>query len=446
MLRVIATTVAFCALLLTAPARAEVNIQPVTAPQTGIEAWLVQDAKIPVVALSFSFEGGTAQDPANLPGVATLAAALLTEGAGQLDSQAFLGQLEDNSISLDFGAGRDTLSGRVYTLKERLPKAEELLRLALTEPRIDAEPLQRLRRAQEAALRQNRSDPESIASDTFFAQAYPDHPYGRPQDGVEGELERIDRVQVVGYLRRVIARDGLQIAAAGDISPEELGALIDRVFGAVPATGERRAVPAIDLAGGGEVVQVALQAPQSVIMLGQPGIRHTDPDWIATHVMNYILGGGGFSSRLMNEIREKRGLTYGVRSYVSDFDSSSLIWASLSTQNANAGQALDLLRAEWQRIATDGVSEAELRGAQSYMIGSYPLRFGTTPAIASGILQIKRDGLGLDYPARREEMIAAVTVADIQRVAQRLLSVDKLLTVIVGSPEGVTPTRQIARP
>lgn len=441
-------SLALATVLLLGPAmaRAEVKIVPVTAPKTGIEAWLVQDSKVPVVSLSFSFPGGSAEDPAGLPGVANLASDLLTEGAGDYDSQSFQSQLEDNSITLGFSTGRDDFSGSLYTLKDKLPKAEELLHLALTQPRIDAEPLQRERRAQAAELRQERSDPGSVASRAYFAAAYPDHPYGRPQEGIEDRLERIDRVQIVTYLRRVLARDGLQIAAAGDISPDELGALIDRLFADLPAKGDIQPVADVTMAGAGQVLLVPMETPQSVMMLGQPGLRHTDDDWIATHVMNYILGGGGFASRLMNEIREKRGLTYGVRSYVSDFDHSDMIWASLSTRNDAAGQALDLLRGEWKRIADSGVSDEELANAKSYMIGSYPLRFNSTQAIADGILQIKRDNLGVDYVTRRERLIQAVTAADIQRVARRLLDTSKLLVVVVGNPQGIAETKKLDRP
>ena len=431
-----------CLLFLVALPAHAIEIKRVLSPG-GIEAWLVEDHKVPVVAIEWAFEGAGAADPKGKDGLANLAARTLDEGAGPYDSQAFAAKLQDNAIALGFDAGRDAFTGSLRTLKENRDEAVELTRLALTEPRFDPEAVERMRAAVLSSLRRDQADPNYVSRRLFYSTAYPGHPYG---DEIRGTLETLPAItpdDLRTFAKTQFGRDRLLVTAAGDITPEELGAALDRMFGALPAKAAVPDIPDAKPQGLGETLVANRPTAQTVMLMGQPGIQRSDPDWYAATVMNYVLGGGGFGSRLMEEVREKRGLSYGVYSYLISLDHSALVMAGGSTMNAKAGQALDIMRQEWKRMAEQGVTEQELADAKTYLTGSFPLQFSSTQAIARILLQVRRDRLGIDYLDKRDALINAVTQADVQRVAKRLLNPANLLTVLVGKPEGVTATRTL---
>jgi len=423
------------------PAHA-IEVKRVVSPG-GIEAWLVEDHKIPVVALEWAFEGAGSTDPEGKEGRSNLASQTLDEGAGPYDSQAFQGRMQDLAVSLTFDAGRDGLVGNLRTLKDNRDDAFELARLALNEPRFDPDPVERVRTSILSALRRDLADPNYVARRAFYSAAYPGHPYGGEVRGSLESLPRITTDDLRAFVKGELTRDRLVVGASGAITPEELGKALDRIFGALPAKSQSAPLPDAVAKGAGETLVAPRPTAQTLILLGQQGIQRSDPDWYAASVMNYILGGGGFTSRLMEEVREKRGLSYGVYSYLIPLDHGALVMASGSTVNTKAGETLDIIRAEWKRMADQGATDQELQDAKTYLTGSFPLQFSSTSAIARIILQVKRDNLGIDYLDKRDSLINAVTKDDVQRVAKRLLDPAKLLTVLVGRPEGVTPTKTL---
>ncbi|ALG69707.1 zinc protease [Azospirillum thiophilum] len=434
---------AIVAMALTAPLPARaMDIKRVVSPG-GIEAWLVEDHKVPVLALEWAFEGAGGSDPKGKEGLANLVTTMLDEGAGPYDSQAFQARLQDNAIALGFDAGRDGFSGSLRTLTERRGEALELTRLALTEPHFAQEALDRMRASIMASLKRDLGDPNYVARRQFYATAFPGHPYGGEIRGTLDSLPAIAPDDLRAFVKGQFGRDRLVVAATGDISPEELGKALDIVFGGLPARTDAPAIPDATMAGLGQTILLPRPTAQTVMLMGQPGVKRDDPDWYAASVMNYVLGGGGFGSRLMEEVREKRGLSYGVYSYLIPMDHAAVVMAGGSTVNAKAGQALDIIRQEWARMARDGLTDQELADAKTYLTGSFPLQLGSTQSIARILLQVKRDELGIDYLNQRDRYINAVTQADIKRVAQRLLDPAKLLTVLVGKPEGVSPTRTV---
>ncbi len=432
---------ALLVLFVTLPAHA-IEVKRVLSPG-GIEAWLVEDHKIPVVALEWAFEEAGGADPAGKEGRANLVATTLDEGAGPYDSQAFQGRMQDLAVSLSFDAGRDGFTGSLRTLKDNRDDAFELARLALTEPRFDAEAVERVRTSILTSLRRDLADPNYVARRAFYAAAYPDHPYGGEVRGTLESLPNVTIDDLRAFMKSDLGRDRLVVAAAGAITPEELGKALDRIFGGLPATSQAPPLPDVTAKGAGETLVAPRPTAQTLILLGQQGVTRADPDWYAASVMNYILGGGGFTSRLMEEVREKRGLSYGVYSYLIPLDHGALILASGSTVNAKAAETLEIIRAEWKRMADQGATDQEIQDAKTYLTGSFPLQFSSTSAIARIVLQVKRDNLGIDYLDKRDALINAVTREDVQRVAKRLLDPATLLTVLVGRPEGVTPTRTL---
>jgi zinc protease len=428
----------FAILMLALPVRAEIAIQDVTSPG-GIKAWLVEDHGIPFAALEIRFQGGTSLDAPGKRGAVNLMTATLEEGTGDLDAQGFAEARDALAADISFRPYQDSIGVSARFLTENRDASMGLLRQALIEPRIDAAAVGRVRGQILAGLRGDANDPQSLAGLAFDRAAFGDHPYGSSGDGTIESVTALTRDDVVAAWQGALARDRIYVAAVGDISAVELGVLLDDLLGGLPATGTPLPGPATyGLAGGVTVIDYA--TPQSVVMFGQPGMKRDDPDFFAAYLMNEILGGGRFSARLMTELREKRGLTYGVGTYLASMDHAELLMGSLSTENTKVMDVIELIRGEWGRMAGEGVTEAELEAAKTYLTGSYPLRFDGNGPIANILVGMQMEGLPIDYALTRNDKIEAVTVADIRRVAGELLDADKLHFVVVGQPVGVVST------
>ena len=425
-----------CAMLgLAPPAAGAVTIERVLSPG-GIEAWLVR-SPAPLVALDFAILGGADQDPADKPGVANMVSSLLDEGAGPFDAMEFHDRLERRAIEISFQAGRDQLRGTLRSLNESREEAFEYLRLALAEPRFDAEAVERMRAQIMSRLRRETASPNDIASRSWWASAFPGHPYGRP---VEGSLESVPRITVddlISYTHRVLARDHLKVAIVGDIDPATAGELLDRTFGKLPAKAELAAIPQATAQGLDRRIVIQLDVPQAVVNFGGPGISRADPDFIAAYIVNHILGGGSFSSRLYREVREKRGLAYGISSSLFWLNHSALMIGSTATRADGAGKTIEIIEHETRQLAEQGPTEEELTKAKAYLKGSFVLGLDTSNKIAAQLVQMQLDNLGIDYIERRSSLIDAVTLADAKRVARRLLD-NGLLVTVAGRPDGVT--------
>ncbi len=435
-----ALAIATVASVAVSPASA-IEIEKVTSPG-GIEAWLVSEAAVPLVSMQFAFDGGAAQDPAEKPGVANLVSVLLDEGAGDIDSAAFQEKLETLAIEMSFDAGRDTFYGNMQTLTENLDEAAGLLRLAITEPRFDAAAIERMRVQTESGLRRELTDPDAVAGRLWSHTVFGDHPYGRPVKGTLETVAAIGAEDLRAYHARVFARDTLKIAVVGDITADRLAPLLDEVFGDLSEKSDLTPIAEAALPDGGVQKVVEMEIPQTVIQFGRPGLKRDDPDFVPAYVVNHILGGGSFSSRLYQEVREKRGLSYSVYSFLYPLDRAGLIAGGAATRNDRAAESLALIDAEILRMAEQGPTEEELDKAKRYLKGSYPLRFDTSTKIARQLVEIQRDDLGIDYINTRNDLIDAVTIEDARRVAQRLYGDGSLYVTMVGRPDGVeTPAK-----
>lgn len=422
-------------LIVSVPAADAANIERVVSPG-GIEAWLVSESAVPLVAMNFAFVGGSTQDSADRSGTANMMSSLLTEGAGNLDSDAFQRRLEDTAVRLSFGASRDTFTGQMRTLSRNLEDGFEMLRLALNEPRLDEEPVGRVRAQIQSGIRSQLNDPQAVAARKWFETAFADHPYARETSGTLDSVAAIETDDLRDYASRVFGRDNLKIAVVGDIDAERLAPLLDEVFGELPENADVTPVEDVEVAGLGEIEVVDMAVPQTVMLFGGRGLKRDDEDFIPAYILNHILGGGSFSSRLFTEVRERRGLAYSVYSYLAPLDHSGMFLGGVSTRNDRAAQSLELIEAEIRRLAEEGPTEEELEKAKSYQIGSYALRFDTSSSIANQLVRIQLDDLGIDYIDRRNDLVRAVTMEDVRRVASRFLEGDLLVTV-VGQPEGL---------
>jgi zinc protease len=429
---------AAAAFMVTAAPAAEVsnmNIERVISPG-GIEAWLVHSDANPLIAMRFAFRGGASQDPPGKEGLAYFISATMDEGAGELDAVAFQEREQALAMRMDFDANRDVMLGNVQTLAANKDQVFDLVRLALTKPRFDETAVERVRAQILAGLKFDENDPSTVASLAWDRLAFQNHPYGRPIKGTKSSIVAITPDDLRDYVARVFARDKLVISVVGDIDAGTLGTTLDHVFGGLPLHSTLAPVAEADPPLGPTREVIEMDVPQSVAQFGHRGIARKDDDFIAAYVLNYIIGGGGFSSRLMEEVREKRGLAYSVHSNLFPYQHGAVFVGNVATKNEAVGQSLDVIESELKRMAEQGPTEDELADAKSYLTGAYALRFESSSSIANQLLWIQIEELGIDYVNRRNELLEAVTLDDIKRVAKRLFEADRLITTIVGKPEG----------
>ncbi|QDI77400.1 MULTISPECIES: M16 family metallopeptidase [Leisingera] len=429
---------ALVACFLAVPAWAGIKIEEVTSPG-GIKAWLVEDHSIPFSALELRFRGGTSLDAPGKRGAVYLMTGLLEEGSGDLRAQDYARAVESLAAEFSYDADKDSVSISARFLTENRDEAMALLRQTLFEPRFDQDALDRVRAQVLAGLRSDAKNPNKIAGEMFSKLAFGDHPYGSDGKGTLETVAAFSRQDIFDAYEAVFARDRLYVSAVGDITAGELGTLLDDLLGALPPEGAPIPGPAeVTIEGG--VTVVDFDTPQSVALFGQKGIKREDPDFFTAYVMNQILGGGSFETRLMTEVREKRGLTYGVYSYLVPRDLAAVYMGSVASANGKMAEAVEVIRNEWRRMAENGVTEKELKDAQTYLTGAYPLRFDGNGRIAAILAGMQMDHLPISYVETRNDRINAVSLEDVNRFAAEFLDPEGLQFVIAGRPEGLETT------
>jgi zinc protease len=343
--------------------------------------------------------------------------------------------MEDLSLRMSYEETKDGFYGNFETLTANRDESAKLLKLALNNPRFDADAVERIRQQLIASLVYAARDPNKVAMEKWYATAFAGHPYARPSNGTEETVgKKITREDLESYRKRVFAQDTLKVVAVGDINPEQLGKLLDEVFGDLSAKADLIPVAKTHPVTGGRQEVVDMNVPQSVAVFGLGAMERKDPDFIPAFVLNHILGGGGFASKLMEEVREKRGLAYSVYTYVYPYQHAAIFSGAVATRNDAIGKSLEVIRDELGKMTKDGPSQKDLDDAKSYLIGAYPLRFDTNAKIASQLLGLKMDDFGPEYVENRNAMIGAVTLDDVKRVAKRLLDTKDLIVTIVGKP------------
>ncbi|MEP1208190.1 MAG: pitrilysin family protein [Rhizobiaceae bacterium] len=410
-----------------------VDIKEITSPG-GIKALLVEDYTVPLIAVSFSFKGGSTQDMPGKEGTAKLLTNTLDEGAGDIESQQFQTRLQDNGMTYQFNAGYDGFSGGIKTLRSDREDGFELLRLMLNEPRFDVEPVERMKASRLRGLRGQETNPRSLASKAHRELVFAGHPYSRPTDGTIETMQAITPADLRDYIGRVFAKDSLVVGIVGAISEKETLEMLDKVFGALPAKAKLKPVPEIKVETG-ENRHVEFDTPQTNIRVALPGIKRDDDAFFAGYLANYVLGGGSFSSRLYNEVREKRGLAYGVYSYLATYDHAGFVGAGSATRADRAKQTVDVILGEIERMAKEGPTAEELEKAKKYIKGSYAIaNLDTSSKIASVLVAIQDSDLGIDYIDRRAKYIESVTLEDAKRISAKLFG---------GKPSVITVGRSI---
>jgi zinc protease len=426
------------AVVLGSPALAAIEVEEVNSPG-GIRAWLVEEHGIPFTALEIRFQGGASLDAPGKRGAINLMTATLEEGAGDLDARGFAEAREALAAEYGFDVHDDALSISAKFLTENKDASVALLKKALMDTRFDQDALDRVTGQIASIIQSDLKDPQRIAGHAFDTMAYGDHPYATSLNGTPESLAALTRADVVAAKAAVMARDRMFVSAVGDITPDQLGVMLDDLLGGLPAKGAPMPPRAgFALTPGVSVIDYG--SPQSVVVFGHQGINRDDPDFFPTFVLNQILGGDGFSARLMDEVREKRGLTYGISTYLVTTDLADTWQGGFSSANEKVAEAIKVIRAEWAKAAADGVTEKELADAKTYLTGSYPLRFDGNGPIADILVGMQMQGLPISYLTNRNSYVEAVTLDDVKRVAAKWMKPDALRFVVVGKPVGMTAT------
>lgn len=424
--------------VITSPAYANeplLNIQKVET-QSGITAWLVEDTSLPIISMDFAFKGaGAIHDGEEKQGVSRLLSNMLDEGAGDKDSQTFQKILSDHSISLSFYSGRDNFGGSLKTLSRHQDMAFDMLKLALTSPRFDSEPLERMKQANIARIKSAQADPEWIAARLFNDRAFEGHPYALNSGGTITSLQSITDDDLRNHMKTWLTQDRLHIGVMGDISADELKSRIEEVFSNLPQQNKEKSEEKFDIKNQGNLYVYNRDIPQSIISVALPSLDENHPDYYTLQVMNYIFGAGGFGSRLMEEAREKRGLTYGIYSRLNHQNNIDFISINTSTKNESVTDMINIIQVEMTKMKTNPVTADELKDTKSYLTGSLPLSLSSTDRIAGLLLSLQLNNRPMDYLNQYQEKINAVTADDVQRVAQKLLYPEKMIKIIVGNPQ-----------
>ncbi len=433
--------------LIAAPAQAAIlDIKDVKSPG-GLSAWLVEDHTVPVISLRFVFKGsGSTLDTAEKQGLARMLSNTMDEGAGDLNSQQFQEALNDHSISLSFSATRDNFGGNVKTLTKHKDEAFRLLALALTKPRFDQEAIERMRLANMSRIKSDMTDPEWIAARLMNATIFEGHPYAMNSGGTLSSLPRITAEDLRAKVKRDLTQDRLLISVAGDITADELAQLLDKTFGQIEKTSAHETIPTdVKFPDKAQTVLFPRDIPQTVVQISMPGISWIDPDYYAAEVMNFVFGGAGFGSRLMDVIREKRGLTYGIYSGLSHSDYANTLAIGASTRNETTKELIDLTAQQMDQMRQNPITAKELKDAVTYLTGSVPLDLTSTDKISAYMIAFQSEGLPKDYLDMRERELKTVTIADVMRVSAHLLSPAQMTTILVGNPDNIKPDKTLTK-
>lgn len=401
----------------------------------GIILLASEQRALPMVTVKLLIDAGSRYDPAWREGVACLTARLLTYGTRTRTAVQIAEALDFIGTSLNTGCDEETATLTLTLLKKDLSTGLNILADVLTASTFPPDEIDRQKQAVIAAIRAKAERPGEIANKKFSEALFPQSPYGRPPEGGEESVKKIERSDLVEFHNRFYRPNRTILAVVGDISHQEAVRRLTKALQPWEKGPSIKDSVSLPKPGAAEMIRVQKTLTQANIIIGHEGVPRNHPDYYAIQVMNYILGGGGFSSRLMESIRNERGLAYSVHSQFDTAKYAGSFQIVMQTKNDNANNAIRIAKAEIQRIREKGVTGDELKAAKDYLVGSFPLRLDTNRRIAMFLAQVEFFELGLDYPDRYPELIGRISKADVTRVAKRYLNPEKLIVVVVSDQD-----------
>lgn len=411
------------------------TIQQFTTPG-GVSVWLVEEPSIPILSLRMAWTAGETNDPEGLEGLTNAMVYHMNEGAGELDAQGFFKGMEELNMSFSCGASNESTYCNASMLTDNADASFDMIALAFAEPRFDDGPFERFKREQEVSLQTRETNPQFLAARARAAALYPDSAYARETDAESLAALTQDAMRAQKDL--LMVQEGMLVTAVGAMSPEELAPLIDKAVSGLPESSETAETDDVVLAAPASApVVIDLPQPQSLVTFAAPAMTREDPDFYTAVVLNYTFGGGGFESRLMKDLRVAKGLTYGIYTQVSSADKIQLWSGGGQTKNESAGEFIEGIKENMSAMVAEGMTEEELSAAKAYLTGSYPLGFDSNAKIAARMMGVRLDELPVDFFDKRNAMVEAVTLEDVNRVAAEYLSPENFTFIVVGQPEGL---------
>ncbi len=399
----------------------------------GMTLLVVAQHSLPIVSVEVLVQSGSLYDPAGKPGLSNLTAGLLDEGTAGRSALEITDALAAVGARLSVRASYDYVTAGLRVLKKDVETGFDLLSDILVHPVFDSSEFKRVRTIILGEIQAEKDQPHAIARQAFRKITFGSHPYYHPVKGFEESLPEIKQADLVSFHRKHYRPNNAIISIVGDVTLQEAEVLVQKYFGKwKKGTLDPPKIEPAHALRSKKVRKIEKDLSQATVILGHVGIKRTNPDYYAVRVMNYILGGGGFSSRMMREIRDNQGLVYSIYSSFSGNQDPGPFSVTFQTENGNARKAIEGILLEINRIREEDVSKEELSEAKAYLVGSFPLRMDTTRKVASLLPQIEFHNLGLHYLKEYAELINRVTVNDVRRVAKKYLHPDHYALVLVG--------------
>ncbi|MEW6109638.1 MAG: pitrilysin family protein [Nitrospirota bacterium] len=431
-----ALTLCFIVLFVSRPAISARQIASREILPNGITLLHAERKSLPIVTVVVAIKAGSVVEPPGKAGLANLTVELLNEGTKKRSSKDISEEIEFVGGTLDASGGSDYITVTLSVLKKDLALGFDILSDIIINPAFSYDEMERLKSIIKSSIIRQKEEPHEVASKAFLKAVYGDHPYGRPVEGTEETIENITRQDIVNFHSAYYVPNNTIMSVVGDVSSNELKSLIDTYMrGWKKAEIKDPALPDLNFSDKTRVIKIDKKITQSNIIIGHLGIKRDNPDYYAVSVMNYILGGGGSASRLMDNIRENRGLSYDVYSFFSAGKYAGNFQAGLQTKNQTANEAITEILKEMERMRTQPVTDKELEDAKAYLTGSFPLRIDTNSKIAGFLIGVEFFDLGLDYVNGYKKFINSVTKDDILRVSRKYLDPDHYILIVVGDLE-----------
>ena len=409
------------------------NVEQIESPR-GIKAWLVEEHSIPLVAIRFSFAGGSTQDGPGKAGLTSLMADVLGEGAGDLSAAQFKERVALLGARLSAFSRRDAIHGSLEVLAARVKPAGDLLRQMLISPHFASTDVDRVKAQRLTDIARTANEPTKIALERWYGEAFVGHPYANPVDGTATSIASLTSADLKGAHSRLFTKDTLKVVIVGDIDKAAATETLDALFGELPDKARLVPVATVKPRPAELPVVVEREFPLATAAFGLASLPVSHPDYAALQVLNQIIGSGDFDSRLMDEVRVKRGLAYSIQTNLEQEPLASFMIGAFATKNENMQQALRVVREVLAHTASAGPTLAEFENAKRYLTGSFLLDYDTSGRVAASLMRIWLEGEGPEAIVKRRERINKVALGDVKRVARQVLQADQLLVTIVGKP------------